>query len=627
MKLVKSTSVIAALALTCFTFLLLAPTSVRVATAASSSITISPTSGIVGSGIVVNGEGFAPNTNLTLNWGTDNVSWVLGGNPPEVTGINALPIQEKLTSLQTDSSGSFSVTITAPKDNGGKHVIQVYDTNGTALQNPAIFTLEPSFSISPSSGPAGTPILVIAHGLGDGVYSTNYHVMWDNKYFGYMTAATTHGEANFTFYAVGAMGVHYIDIYQGYPGPGYLNPDQNPEFGNWYPPYLPYQAAFTITSEPFTSSDSGSATVSSSSLVILPILSLVIVIGAFALTPFLAFQNRKNGRRLSSSGMSKLRVIIVIVGLLIAGTAVFLVYNSQSLTGGPSISSKTSVASYVPQVIVVRPEITTPPTAATSGPRVSVTPNVATVGTTVNVTGLGFAPNTQVPVSWSTFLKTGTYATNLQGYTSVSHALRNVTTSASGSFSFTMKVPSDLEGYHFISVANLTLNSNATLYIERNATITPSEGPEGTQITIQLLGTGWDYTDNIATIDYDNAFVGYACGFNSQGNMTVIIPAAGSPGIHTIDIYPSIYLGPAPPSTVAVYRYPLLTPYDHPEKIPSFHFSFLITSGNQTIQSTSSSSIGAFSSFVPAVLSFVSIGLSALFLVSQIPRSIGPKFR
>jgi hypothetical protein len=611
---IKSIVLIATLALLCFTFLLVAPILVRATTAstATSTVTVSPTSGIVGTKIGVSGQGFPPNTSLVLNWGTDNVSWVLGGNPTEVTGIKAVSWQEKLASVQTNSSGSFFVTVNVPTDDGGKHVIQVYSANDTAFQGLAVFTLEPSFSTSVSSGPAGTPIVVAAHGLGDGVYSTNYHIMWDNKYFGYMTAATTRGEANFTLYAVGEMGVHYIDIYQGSPGPGYLNPDQNPSPGNWYPPYLPYQTTFTITSEPFTSS--GGDVSSNYSSIILPILFVGLVIAAFTLTPLVAFRNDKNKRSVLSRGVGKLVIIIVVAGLLIAGSAILLIYANQS-TGG-SNSSKT-VANYVPQVVVVRPQITVPTSNATSGPRISVNPNLATVGTIVNVTGSGFAPNSPLPVSWSTFLKTGTYSTNLTGYSSVVGPLRNVTSNAAGSFSFDMKVPVDLEGDHFISVANQTPNSYATLYIERNATITPSEGPEGTPIIIQLVGTGWDWNTNIVAIDYDNAFVGYACGFNSEGNITVTIPAAGSPGIHTVDLYPSIYLGPPPPSAIPVYRYPLVTPYDHPEKVPSFHFSFLITSGNQT--TSNGSAMGSFSVIAPA-LGFASIGLVSLSLVSLAPR-------
>jgi hypothetical protein len=597
MELVKSTSVIAALALTCFTFLLLAPTSVRVATAASSSITISPTSGIVGSGIVVSGEGYAPNTNLILNWGSDNVSWTFGGNPTQTSGIKAIPVQWKLTSVQTNASGSFTAQVTAPVDNGGKHVVQAYSANGTALPGEEIFTLEPSFKISSSSGASESPITIFATGLGIGVYSTNYHVMWDNKYLGYMTAVTTHGTANATIYAVGSIGTHYIDIYQGYPGAAYLNPDQNPSFGNWYPPYLPFQTNYTITSEPFTQTSSASATGTSA---ILPILSLALVVGGLGLIPVMAFQKKKNG--LFWSAIGRIRVVVIIAGLLIAGTGAYFVYTHYST------STKTLTASYVPQVSAVIPEITVPQTNATSGPRITVIPNVATVGTMVNVTGSGFAPNSQLPVSWSTRV-----GNNLKGFNIVEKPLKNVTSGASGSFTFAMQVPSDLEGDHFISVGNLTLNSNATLYIQRDAMITPDEGPVGTEITIQLLGTGWDFNTNIVVIDYDNSYVGFACGFNSQGNITVTIPAVGAPGLHTIDLYPSIYLGPPEPSQIMVYRYPIMTPYDQPEKVPSFHFSFLITSENST--TTTSSSI---SSIVPAVLGFASLSLGSLYLISQL---------
>ena len=144
------------------------------------------------------------------------------------------------------------------------------------------------------------------------------------------------------------------------------------------------------------------------------------------------------------------------------------------------------------------------------------------------------------------------------------------------------------------------------------------------RIVIQLLGTGWDYNTNIVAIDYDNAYVGYACGFSSQGNITVVLTAAGSPGIHTVDLYPSIWLGPPAPSTNAEYRYPLLTPSDHPEKVPSFHFSFLITSGNET--TSNSNTIGGLGILAPAVLSFLSIGLASLFLISRVPQVIRTKF-
>ena len=570
-------------------------------TSASSNITISPTIGIVGSKITISGQGYPPNTNLVLKWGSDNVSWTMGGNPTETTGIRAVPVEWPLANFETDSSGSFSVQVSAPVDNGGKHVIQAYSQNGTALQGLEIFAMEPSFNISSSSGAAGSPITIFAHGLGLGVYSTNYHVMWDNKYVGYMTAVTTHGEANATIYAAGSLGVHYIDIYQGYPGAAYLNPQQNPSPGNWYPPYLPFQATYKITSYPY---------VQTSSSVLgngpfLALLSLSLMVGAFGLVPVVSFTKIGNTRNLGRA-VSRIGVILVIAALLLAagGIYAFFVYSPRS-----------PVSSYVPQESVVRPTIVVPQTNTASGPRISVNPNVATVGTIVNVTGRGFSPDSQLAVSWSTRV-----GNNLNGFTTVNRPLKNVTSNQEGSFTFPMQVPSDLEGDHFISIGNLTRNSNATLYIERNATVYPQEGPVGTNITIQLLGTGWDFNNNIVVIDYDNSYVGYACGFNSQGNITVTIPAAGTTGLHSIDLYPSIYLGPPQPSQIMVYRYPIMTPYDQPEKVPSFHFSFLITAGNAT--STGSN----LSNELPFVISLTSASLAFLYVAVFQPGVVSWKF-
>ena len=51
-------------------FFLLLGYSVPYSTAATASTTtISPVNGIVGTKISVSGQGFAPNTNLILNWG------------------------------------------------------------------------------------------------------------------------------------------------------------------------------------------------------------------------------------------------------------------------------------------------------------------------------------------------------------------------------------------------------------------------------------------------------------------------------------------------------------------------------------------------------------------------------
>ena len=74
--------------------------------------------------------------------------------------------------------------------------------------------------------------------------------------------------------------------------------------------------------------------------------------------------------------------------------------------------------------------------------------------------------------------------------------------------------------------------------------MSPTSGPAGTPVTIHLKGVGWTDFDNIYVATYDNGYMGYACGFNSQGDVVVNFTATGSPGMHLIDFYPGIYQGP-----------------------------------------------------------------------------------
>ncbi len=108
--------------------------------------------------------------------------------------------------------------------------------------------------------------------------------------------------------------------------------------------------------------------------------------------------------------------------------------------------------------------------------------------------------------------------------------------------------------------------------------ITPTAGPAGTTVTIHLKGVGWTEFDNIYTAVYDNAYMGYACGFNTQGDVVINFTAAGAPGVHLIDLYPGIYQGPKD-FAQQLYRLPQLTyADDHPgNKIPAIHFAITVT--------------------------------------------------
>jgi hypothetical protein len=76
---------------------------------------------------------------------------------------------------------------------------------------------------------------------------------------------------------------------------------------------------------------------------------------------------------------------------------------------------------------------------------------------------------------------------------------------------------------------------------------------------------------------YDNAYIGYVCGFNSEGTVIVNLIATGEPGYHIIDFYPGIYRGQQ--QKPDIYLAPQLTYIDdHPgSAIPAIRLGFEIT--------------------------------------------------
>ena len=63
----------------------------------------------------------------------------------------------------------------------------------------------------------------------------------------------------------------------------------------------------------------------------------------------------------------------------------------------------------------------------------------------------------------------------------------------------------------------------------------------GEEFTIAMKGVGWTQLDNTLAVTYDNSYIGYGCGFNSNGYMVVHLVATGKPGTHLIDLNPVLY--------------------------------------------------------------------------------------
>jgi hypothetical protein len=240
-----------------------------------------------------------------------------------------------------------------------------------------------------------------------------------------------------------------------------------------------------------------------------------------------------------------------------------------TLTDGPPVLPPSASTQALPAETVAP--------SAGSGPRLWTNPLSGPMGTQVSLQGGGLPPGQKVELLWS---RVRGNRVSGRGWVEDFRFLAAVSTGPDGDIRHTFIAPDDLGGPHTIEaringqkVANTSFNiTPSALPIE------PASGPAGTNITIHLKGVGWTETANIYTLVYDNAHLGYACGFNSQGDITINLPAAGEAGWHFIDVYPAIYKGKDMKWTNN-FRIPQLTyKEDHPgERLPAFHFAFLVT--------------------------------------------------
>jgi hypothetical protein len=118
-------------------------------------------------------------------------------------------------------------------------------------------------------------------------------------------------------------------------------------------------------------------------------------------------------------------------------------------------------------------------------------------------------------------------------------------TAADGSLKKTITMPDDLGGWHSIRIATQDrVFAEIPYYLEQSLVkISPRRVKVGETFTVQIKGVGWTELDNTLAVTYDNAVLGYACGFNTNGDVTVNLVGTGRPGIHLIDLYPAIYRG------------------------------------------------------------------------------------
>jgi hypothetical protein len=224
-----------------------------------------------------------------------------------------------------------------------------------------------------------------------------------------------------------------------------------------------------------------------------------------------------------------------------------------------------------------------PASTAANGVTAKITPTQGPVNTKASLDVAGLPANTPVSLVWGSY--EGSRVSG-NGFEPVEDELTKVTTTADGRIAMPVTIPDDLGGRHSLSVRAGDKTLATTYFVVETSIVsmTPASGPVGTPVTIHLKGVGWTEYDNIYIATYDNAYMGYACGFNTRGDVVIHFTAAGPPGVHIIDFYPGIYQGAE--GGQQLYRLPQLTyADDHPgNRIPALRLSFEVTPSRATPQ-------------------------------------------
>jgi hypothetical protein len=188
-------------------------------------MTVSPEHGPPGTPVRVTAEGLPADTDLQLVWRTVKGHWKVG--QAEYHGREYQPAAFELAAVRTDAAGRLAEAFTVPEDFGFLHDVVLQ--RGERLFIQAAFAIDMSVTLSPPSGPVGTPITVEVKGIGWRPLESSWMLLYDNNFTGWISAVTTAGSTKLTIPAGGRPGVHLLEVLHGEFTFPYRNMQQSPE--------------------------------------------------------------------------------------------------------------------------------------------------------------------------------------------------------------------------------------------------------------------------------------------------------------------------------------------------------------------------------------------------------------
>jgi hypothetical protein len=438
----------------------------------TATLSFSPSHGRSGDRVELSGDGYPAGAAVDLVWYTVDASYELEGGT-EFLGQRFEERSWVLTTTRADAAGRVAATIEIPSDFGGAHDVRGR-VDGRELSQAAL-TVDTSVTVTPTEGPLGTPIEVRVTGIDWRPSTSTWHVLYDNKYFGFVSAVTTRGVATARFRAAGPLGDRVIGVWRN-----------------------SYNSA-----------------------------------------PYLAAGSPLGGTSAT------------------AGPGTELIFRVTEDPGAAPGYVEDFAATDDPWPIF------------TTGPAsISVYPDRGLAGQRFELHGVKLPPDADLTVRWWTTV--GNRITNV-GMVEEAGERRRVRTDGRGTFRIDMQIPDDLGGQHKIDLIDddeKVLGSTGFVVLPQLVSIGPTKLRVGEKVTVHLKGLGWTTYDNTYTVTYDNAYIGYVCGFSTVGDIRFTIAAAGTPGTHLLDLYPTIYKAKDPSRMPrAVYSVPQLTyAEDHPQR-------------------------------------------------------------
>jgi hypothetical protein len=446
------------------------------------NLDVVPSQGVIGTPITISGKGLPANTTVPLTWTTLDGTWVADIQPNSVNylGTKYTKYNVNIASVTTDATGAFVYKTKVPSDFGGVHDIYAVQ-NGVAIAHGGFQTTR-ELKISPTSGPIGTKITITYTGMGASLYTAGAAVHWDSSYAGEVQALWTRGTGKVVIRAAGTIGNHVIDVKDAITF-AYLNVLQSP---------VPYanggRAMFKVTA------DKG--------------------IGK----PYITWPA-------SVEPTLELRTTLSSVGLNPNTKAVA----KLSKTSGPILTKTTFSATGL----------------TSTGTHQLVWASV--VGNRVNCTGTCWVYNSiplgTVNVTGSTISSDITIPDNLGGWHVIQLKQGDVIEAQVPFYVKHSIMPFyDKAGKVIgMGIAKADNSGSVEAFAKGGAGAPSTTFKAGEEITISIKGVGWTQLDNTMAVTYDNSYVGYGCGFNSNGYMVIHITATGEPGTHIIDLHPILY--------------------------------------------------------------------------------------